>query len=125
MNESTVLCVDDEPAILEALQRVLVREGYNILMARSGEEALKIIESHCVDVVISDAIMPGMQGSDLLSWIREKHPNIKRILLTGHYEQGDVVLPAVNSAEVFRLLPKPWDPGELKQAIKDAVVSAK
>ena len=123
MKSPVVLCVDDEPNVLEALYRKLRKDGYNILLAASAEEALEVMKSNPVDVIISDELMPGMGGNSLLQWIKEDYPNTVRIMLTGHYTESEVTLGAINRAEVFRLLPKPWNEDELRGAVREAVTT--
>lgn len=123
MKSPVVLCVDDEPNVLEALYRELRKDGYNILLAASAEEALEVMKSNPVDVIVSDELMPGMGGNSLLQWIKEDYPGTVRIMLTGHYAESEVALRAINRAEVFRLLPKPWDEDELRDAVREAVTT--
>ena len=123
MERPIVLCVDDEPNVLEALYRELRKDGYNILLAASAEEALEVMRSNPVDVIVSDELMPGMSGNSLLQWIKEDYPGTVRIMLTGHYAESEVTLGAINRAEVFRLLPKPWGEEELRGAVREAVTT--
>ncbi len=123
MKNPVVLCVDDEPNVLEALYRELRKDGYNILLAGSAEEALEVMKSNRVDVIVSDELMPGMGGNSLLQWIKEDYPGTTRIMLTGHYNESEVTLGAINRAEVFRLLPKPWGEDELRDAVREAVTT--
>src|SRR4051812_19101166 len=79
---ATLLCVDDEPNILQALKRVLRREGYTILTAQSGEEGLECLASNpYVQIVLSDQRMPGMSGSQFLMQVKQNYPDMIRVIL--------------------------------------------
>jgi response regulator RpfG family c-di-GMP phosphodiesterase len=116
-----VLCVDDETAVLKALVRELRPDGYEVLLAECGEEAMRIVKQGGVAVAISDEQMPGMGGVTLLQWIKEASPATVRIMLTAHYADPDVTIPAINCAGVFWFLAKPWDGEELRAVVKEAV----
>jgi len=81
--KARILLVDDEPALLDGLRRTLRREPFEILLASCGEEAVATLTSFDVDAVVSDQDMPGMRGTELLSWIREHRFDTVRVLLTG------------------------------------------
>jgi diguanylate cyclase (GGDEF)-like protein len=116
---STLLLVDDEPSVLSALRRLLRREGYRVLTAASGEEALALLAEHEVGVIIADQRMPGMSGTEVLSRARRMHPKAVRMVLSG-YTDVDSLTDAVNRSELFRILLKPWDEAELLGAIRQA-----
>ena len=128
MNELAILLVDDEPFLLESLAEELERHfggDYQIEAAESGEEALDIIEELHEDgieiaIVISDQVMPGLKGDELLSQIHLQYPNILKIMLTGQAEV-DAVGNAVNSANLYRYLTKPWDVTDLILTIQEAL----
>lgn len=82
-NAATLLLVDDEPNILSSLRRVLRNEPYQVLTASGGEEALALLERQPIDLVLSDARMPNMDGATLLSHVQKRWPTCLRILLTG------------------------------------------
>jgi CheY-like chemotaxis protein len=119
--EPRVLCVDDEPNVLKALERVLRRFGCSVLLASSGEEALRVLETENVQVLICDEAMPGMCGVEVLRQAKAISPGTARILLTAHCSRQDVVLPAVNEGEVFRLLSKPWQDEDIQAAVTEAL----
>lgn len=121
--EITVLLVDDEANILQALQRLLRRETFRIVTATSGNEALKLLaQLSNVALIVSDQRMPQMNGAELLKRSRELAPEAIRILLTGYSDLGDAV-DAVNMGGITRYLSKPWDDTELLQAVRGAVES--
>lgn len=118
-----LLCVDDEPLVLNALMR-LFRPHYEVGIATSGTQALQLMSTLPFDVVISDQRMPGMSGVELLGQIREKHPHAMRILLTG-YADLQATLDAVNRGEVFRYVTKPWNNDQLRQIVQQAMTAAR
>jgi diguanylate cyclase (GGDEF)-like protein len=115
----TLLLVDDEPNILSALKRLFRREGYTILTAESGRAGLELLASHNVGVVISDARMPEMDGGVFLGKVREMHPHIVRMMLSGYTDLKSVTT-AVNRGELFCFLTKPWEETELIDTTRDA-----
>jgi putative nucleotidyltransferase with HDIG domain len=118
-HEHTVLFVDDEVNILKALQRLLRSEDMNILCASRASEALELLDQHPAQVVVTDQRMPEMSGVDLLSQVRERHPDIVRMLLTG-YTEMTVAVDAINRGEIYRLITKPWNDDELRATIRQA-----
>ncbi len=116
----TILCVDDEPAILAALRRVFRPHGYRVLTAASGEQALEILEREAVSVVISDMSMPGMDGPTLLELVRARRPEVVRLLLTGR-SGGDADTTAIGRGEIYRCIAKPWDESVLLVTVRHAL----
>jgi len=116
----TVLCVDDEPNILAAIRRVFRSTGYRVLVAESGHQALQVLGSETVHLIISDMRMPVMDGAQLLEQVRKQWPTIARILLTGHADVASTVA-AINRGEIFRYLTKPWNAEELLLAAREAI----
>lgn len=114
-----LLIVDDEVHILSAMRRVLRREGYEIVTAAGPFEALALVEDRAIDVVLSDQMMPGMCGVDLLAEIGRRQPRAARLLITGWTEE-------IASDELAQLgiqgpLTKPWEDAELKEALRKAL----
>jgi len=116
----TILLVDDDLAILTMLFRALHKEPYEILYASSAPEAIQEMESHDVDVLVSDDRMPGIQGSDFLAQIRILFPGTVRIMLTG-IVTPESMAKAVNNGHVFLYLTKPCPPEILAEAIRQAL----
>jgi two-component system probable response regulator PhcQ len=117
MKSKCILVVDDEPNVLRSIERLLCDEDYRILTAESALAARSVIEREQVHLVISDAMMPGMSGYELLAWVRIHYPSIIRTLFTGKADLKSV-MKAVNEGEIYRFFTKPWEPVELKLAIK-------
>lgn len=115
-----VLCVDDEPNVLSALRRVFRGERFQVAVASSGAQALAVLETSAVDVVISDMRMPGMSGADLLEHVRNRWPNVTRMLLTGYADVGSTIA-AVNRGEIYRYIAKPWSDDEVRSTVRQAL----
>ncbi|MDA7088285.1 response regulator [Pseudomonas sp. SA3-5] len=124
MNEpnsiASVLLVDDEENILSSLRRVLRGEAYNVQIANGGEQALQILRGQPIDLVISDARMPGMDGAALLAEVQKHWPSSIRILLTG-YADISTTIRAINQGQIYRYISKPWDDDELRLTIRQAL----
>lgn len=118
-HQPTLLLVDDEQNILSALRRLLRSEGYRILTANSGAEAIELLKTETVDVVMSDQRMPGMAGVDLLRVAKEMQPECVRIVLSG-YTELQAVTSAINDGAIYKFLCKPWDDAHLKANIAEA-----
>lgn len=115
----TLLIVDDEPNILTALVRLFRRDGYRLLSASSGQEALALLADNEVGVIISDQRMPDMSGIQFLSKAREKWPDTVRIMLSGFTELSSVT-DSVNKVAIYKFLTKPWDDDALREAVRKA-----
>ena len=115
-----ILVVDDDPLVLGVLKEILSRGPYTVLGAPSAEEALDLMGAETVDVVISDERMPGMQGSEFLAVVRQRHPDTMRIILTGH-ASVQAAMRAINESEIFRFLTKPANSHSLHTAVKEAL----
>lgn len=112
-----VLCVDDEPLVLEGLQLTL-RQHFNVTVCTSGEAALELLARRDdFSVVLSDMRMPGMTGHELLARARTLRPFATRMLLTGHADLPSA-MRAINDGFVFRFLTKPCPPRELLAAMR-------
>lgn len=122
MGEATarVLFVDDDPMILDVLRVLLAREAYEVRTARGPDEARTMLAALAYDVLVVDAHMPKTSGVELLLEVKDRYPDIVRMMLTG---SGDVdtAMLAVNEGSVYRFLVKPPEPGALRKAITDAL----
>lgn len=130
MKEAAIICVDDERVVLNGLQSQLSRDfgsEYVIELAESAEEALELAEElmeegRDVPVIITDQMMPGMKGHELLIEIHGRSPQTFKILLTG---QSDIsaISEAVNNANLYRYIAKPWDGTDLVLTVREAIRS--
>ena len=119
MNETIkkrILFVDDEPMVLKGLQRTLRkrRAEWDTVFASNGMEALEILDQQPMDVIVSDLKMPDMDGMQLLTTVRERHPHMVRIILSGNTDH-EVTLRSVQYAH--QNLTKPCDAEVLKQTL--------
>ena len=119
--KQTVLIVDDEENNLQLLKRTF-RGQYNLLTASNGLEALKVVQEHGdkIALIVSDQKMPVMEGTDFFKKVRETHPQIIKILLTGHVDT-DILVAAINDCDLFQYILKPFEPEELKIAVQSGL----
>ena len=113
-----ILVVDDEVENLKALQRTL-RASFEVVTANSAEEALPLLDKFEFSVVISDQRMPGMLGTDFLAKVAKISPDSTRIILTA-FTDTKIMLAAINRAQIYRYVTKPWDNRELITIIQQA-----
>jgi response regulator RpfG family c-di-GMP phosphodiesterase len=116
----TLLFVDDEAGILSALRRLFRPHGYRILTAEGGAEALELLGRETVDLVISDMRMPNMSGAVFLREVRNRWPDVMRLLLTGHADMASTI-DAINHGEIYRYISKPWNDDEIVHTVKEAL----
>lgn len=121
MQPDKILFVDDEPMAVKYFER-LVSSFAPVLSANSVAQAKDILRDRSgeIAVLVSDQRMPVAQGNELLAYARENYPGIVRMLTTAYSELGDAI-QAVNSGEIFRYLPKPWDLESLRADLKNAL----
>ena len=120
MTEATILCVDDEPHILNSLRRLLRKENYHVLTADTVEKGLDLLKNNQVQLVISDQRMPEMSGVEFLQRAKDLSYDTVRIILSGYADAG-LIVDSINKGEVFRFLTKPWNDEELKAAIRQCL----
>lgn len=116
-NHPTLLLLDDEPSIINALRRLFHHEGYRIFFANSAADALELLAIHRIDIVLSDQRMPEMTGVEFLSRVKELYPSIIRIVLSG-YTDIDTVTDAINKGAIYKFFSKPWDDEDLREEIR-------
>lgn len=124
-----ILVLDDEPAIVNAMRRVIGRipkswlaQPCNVAGFSDPSTALTSLSETDYDAVVSDLRMPGMSGLEFLRHAQQLQPDAMRIIISGH---GDfkVVLEALNETQVYRFVPKPWDEKELQLALVQALLT--
>lgn len=119
MEEKRVLILDDDPIIIRALARIIEGQGFAVTSCLDPEEALAALERQPVHLIISDYMMPGMNGVEFLVRARRLCPDAPRLLLTA-LSDFRVAMDAVNNGEIYRLLSKPWTQVELVGTVKQA-----
>lgn len=115
----TLLIVDDEPNILNALRRLLRHEDFAVLTATTPALAFDLLAKHKVQVVVSDQRMPEMNGTEFLARVKQLYPETVRIILSG-YTDLESLTEAINRGAIYRFLVKPWDDRELLAQIREA-----
>jgi two-component system, probable response regulator PhcQ len=119
-----LMLVDDEPHVLQSLQRLLHRhfseQGYRIDLFADPSKALERINDATFAVVISDFRMPGMDGIALLKAIKVVQPDAMRLILSATADRR-VLIEAINEAEILRFIAKPWDDDEVVKAVQQAL----
>lgn len=118
--QETVLLVDDNRLTLEALAELLGSEDVRLLTAKDANEAVSVVRSEDIAVVISDNIMPGVSGLEFLSSLRVISPHTVKILMSA-YADLPTVLAAINRSEVFRYVLKPWNDEEMRRTLRDGL----
>lgn len=128
MSKPAIICVDDEPIVLESLKIELKQalgDSCLIETAESGEEALELFEELQTDryevaVVLADQSMPGLRGDELLSQIHQLSPQTLNIMITGHADL-DTLSTLIRKANLYRHIAKPWQSGDLRSTILEAI----
>jgi len=120
----TILIVDDEPSVLRYIATVVRKEGYEVLQADGGDEALAMCESHtgCIDLMVSDVAMPRMNGRALAECMNRTYPGVPIIFVSGYPASRELVagLTARGFENGYTYLQKPFKPQELLRAIAAA-----
>ncbi len=118
--QPTLLCVDEDPEILSSLQRLFRNAGYTVLVAVDVASGLKVLESHSVDIVISDMALRETSGTRFLQEVRERWPHPLRFLLTGEADASSII-EAINQGQVSRYITKPWVDDQLLRVVAEAL----
>jgi len=119
--KETVIIVDDEEMVLKSLGAFLSLETeYNVQTFVSAHDALKFIESNGANVVISDYLMPEMDGMRFLKQVKELKPEIPRIILTGYADKENAI-KGINEVGLYQYLEKPWDNSDLLILLRNAL----
>lgn len=111
-----ILLVDDEPNVLAALKRVFRQENYEVVTCEDPRQALELFEREFFQVILSDYMMQGMNGGELLKQARVLQPDMIRIMLTGHADVNAVV-SAMKSGAVYKFILKPWNDDDLRVTV--------
>lgn len=116
----TVLFVDDEENILRSVERLFRGKDFTFRGALNARDALTIVQEEAVAVIVSDNLMPGISGIDMLCRVREISPSTVKVLMTAHADLPTVVA-AINRSEIFRFVFKPWDNSEFAWVIEESL----
>jgi DNA-binding NtrC family response regulator len=108
-----IFVVDDEKCIADTLVVILSQSGYEAIAFYNAQSALKEVESCCPELVISDVVMPGMSGVEMVVLIRERHPACKILLFSGNAATADILETVRRQGHDFELLAKPIHPTDL------------
>lgn len=128
MTRAAILCVDDEPVVLQALKEQLRRHFGNRFLYETASDAAtawESIDELCADrveilVILSDWLMPGMRGDEFLAQVHQRHPRIACVMLTGQADAA-AIERARHDAALHACLHKPWDEGELLRTVESAI----
>lgn len=118
--KGSVLFVDDETGILNSVKRLFMNEEMEIMVADSAFKAIDILKGSTVSVIVSDNLMPEMNGIEFLQRAKEISPESVRILMTAHADVQSSI-DAINKGEIYKFILKPWDNDNLMEVISDAV----
>ena len=123
--DSTILMVEDEKPVRTVSTYALRNKGYNVLEADNGSEALQIVKEHNnkIDLIISDIIMPGINGPDMIKEIHNSHPDIKVIFISGYTEHA--LMDDVVNNQKIHFLAKPFSLKQLATKVKEVLNYAK
>jgi DNA-binding NtrC family response regulator len=120
-HQPVIVIVDDEDMVITSLRAFLALETeYNVQGFTDPVEAARYLETHPVDVVVSDYLMPKMNGIQLLGRAKELQPEAARVLLTGHADKQSAI-QAINDVGLYQYLEKPWDNQQLLLVIQSAI----
>jgi response regulator RpfG family c-di-GMP phosphodiesterase len=113
-----VLFVDDEVHNLEAF-KASFRRDFQVYVSLNANDAMKLLETEPIQIVLSDQRMPGITGVEFFEHIQQNKPEIMRMLITG-YADINIVVDAVNKGKIFKYIQKPWNNEQLKESILQA-----
>ena len=121
MENRAVLFVDDDEIVLKSIEKSLTDESYDKYFAKSGEDAVEILQREEVHVIVVDIVMPGMGGLELLKIVKKEYPNIVSMVLSGYAQSADVMM-VMYEAGVYKFIPKSWTFDEdLRTVIRQAI----
>jgi CheY-like chemotaxis protein len=123
-----ILIVDDEHAIVDSLREIIEAAGYEVLTASAGEEAIRVATSFCPNLLLSDVLMPGMNGFEVALKIKQLCPDCRLLLFSGQAATAELAQrfgPTFTSRGYrFELLPKPFHPTALLKKVEEALIHA-
>lgn len=113
-----VLILDDERTIAETLSMIFRMNGYEVQVAYSAEEGIETIAAWRPDLALIDVILPGMNGIEFASVVRDNHPECQVLLFSGSQSTGGLLEEAARRGQTFDILPKPLHPSEILERVK-------
>ena len=123
--KETIVIVDDEDMVLSSIDTFLSLEtNYSVKTFTSAQKALEFIQDNPIHLVISDYLMPEMDGVSFLAKVRELKPEVPRIILTGYADKENAI-KAINEVGLFQYIEKPWDNDDLLIIIRNGVEKLK
>jgi DNA-binding NtrC family response regulator len=123
-NQPAVVIVDDEDMVITSIRAFLTLETtHRVHGFTDAEEAARFVEGHSIDVIVSDYLMPKMNGIQLLRRAKQSQPEASRVLLTGHADKQSAI-SAINEVALFQYLEKPWDNAQLLLVINSGIERA-
>lgn len=117
---ASILFVDDEPTILKILEKLFSSEKWDCHYVANAEEALDFLQQNRIDLLVSDFMMPGKNGIELLVDVKQRYPQIIRLLLTA-YAKDERTTRALSEGYAQQIIPKPWIDQELKEIVRSAL----
>jgi two-component system, cell cycle sensor histidine kinase and response regulator CckA len=119
----TILLVDDEETVLRFSARVLAKEGFRVLSAGSGQEALDAVDAdeHVIDLLMTDVMMPGMNGCQLAELLLARRPSLRVLFMSGYAE--DVLVTNVGLVPGAAFLSKPFKPKTLVTKVREVLAT--
>ncbi len=118
-NQTKIMVVDDELGICKNVEKILVKNNYSVVHTQSAEHALEMMKNESFSLLISDIVMPGMNGLELLREVTKKSPNTKTVMMTG-YASTDTAVKAIRLG-ALDYIPKPFTPDELRTTVNKAL----
>jgi DNA-binding NtrC family response regulator len=121
MEKRAVLFVDDDEILLKTIEKIITDESYDKYFAKSGQDALEILQREEVHVVVVDIVMPGMNGLELLKIVKKEYPSIVSIVISGYAQSADAMM-VLQQEGVHKFIPKPWTFDEdVRTVIRQAI----
>jgi CheY-like chemotaxis protein len=116
-----ILIVDDEQIVLDVLQRIVSRLGYNAVVSDSGKMALERFDKHVFDLVLMDVLMPDKNGFEIARQMKKKKPEQKIVMVTGLGIDADITQEGLDRVKVENVLSKPFSYDRVKSVVDDAM----
>jgi CheY-like chemotaxis protein len=116
-----ILIVDDEQIVLDVLQRIVSRLGYNAVVSDSGKTALERFDKHVFDLVLMDVLMPDKNGFEIARQMKKKKPDQKIVMVTGLGIDADITQQGLDTVEVDSVLSKPFSYDRVKSVVDNAM----